>query len=450
MKSLRLLMLSLLSVSLIGSSTLGAGLAMADPAGAPPATDPASCPYRLLPAPPIDASEVPAPGQTTPAPLPVPKNPIGGEKLASCVDIQPDGSPPLPPEATATAWVLADLDTGEILAARDPHARHRPASTIKVLLAALAIQNLDLETVVTATQDDANAEGSSVGIGPGGEYTVHMLLRGLMMKSGNDAAHALAGQMGGVDATIEKMNALAAKLGAFDTRTASPSGLDGPGMATSAYDLALIFRDAMADPVFADLVSHGPIEFPGYPLTEQQIAHAQAIANERPQVLTEGGPTSSEPEPAPTMNDGFWVANDNSLLANYPGAIGGKTGFTDDAGQTYIGAAERDGRRLVVAQLQGTLIPVAPWEQAATLLDWGFALPRGQSVGTLVAPGEVDADGNFTAGDGDLSLSGAAADINADGEVDAGGSAVRYALIGVAGVLALALLLVAAKLRRRR
>ena len=423
------------------------------PVAAEPAPNVASCLYKSLPAPPIDESEVPAPGNTAPAPLPVPKHPVGGDRLKDCGLVQPQGSPPLPAEVTASAWVLADLDTGEVLAAQDPHGRHRPASTIKVLLAALAIQNLDLDTVVTATEDDAAAEGSSVGIGLGGQYTVHMLLRGLMMASGNDAAHALAGQLGGVEATVQKMNILAANLGALDTRAATPSGLDGPGMTTSAYDLALIFRDAMADPVFADLVSHDPIEFPGYPMTEDQIAMANAIANERPRVITAGNetpPTDPNPEPV-TENPGFWLGNDNALLANYPGAIGGKTGYTDDAGHTYIGAAERDGRRIVVTLLQGSLIPVSPWEQSAALLDYGFALPDNTSVGALVAPGEVDADGAYTQGDGNLSLAGpAGVDNYAAGRSDSGTSALRYGIVGITGILALALLLGAAKLKLTR
>ena len=454
MRSLRLLLMCLLSVSLFGVIPIGAAPAHADPIEAVPnpapgpAADP--CPYRSTPPPAIDASEVPAPGETTPAPVPVPRHVVGGGKLSACGTIQPEGSPPLPPELTSAAWILADLDTGEVLAAKDPHGRHRPASTIKVLLAALAIQHLDLDTVVTASADDAAAEGSSVGIGAGGQYTVHTLLRGLMMNSGNDAAHAIAGLLGGVDATVDKMNTLAATLGALDTRTASPSGLDGPGMSTSAYDLALIFRDAMADPVFADLVSHDPIEFPGYPMTDEEVSLATALANERPQVITVGSSNVQDVAAVPTAHPAFWVANDNPLLANYPGAIGGKTGFTDDAGQTIIGAAERDGRRLVVTLLQGSRDPVAPWEQAAELLDWGFALSEGTSVGALVAPGEVDAGGAFTQGDGDLSLAGAAGLANAGGSVDAGGAALRYGIIGIAGTLALALLLGAVKLTRRR
>ena len=80
------------------------------------------------------------------------------------------------------------------------------------------------------------------------------------------------------------------------------------------------------------------------------------------------------------------MENDNQLLHNYPGALGGKTGYTDDAGQTFVGAAERDGRRLVAVLMRGTRQPIAPWEQAAHLLDYGFATPPGTKVGALVDP----------------------------------------------------------------
>ena len=80
------------------------------------------------------------------------------------------------------------------------------------------------------------------------------------------------------------------------------------------------------------------------------------------------------------------MENDNQLLYNYPGAMGGKTGYTDDAGQTFVGAANHDGRRLVAVLMHGTRQPIAPWEQAAHLLDYGFATPPGTKVGTLVEP----------------------------------------------------------------
>ena len=83
---------------------------------------------------------------------------------------------------------------------------------------------------------------------------------------------------------------------------------------------------------------------------------------------------------------GYQLENDNQLLYNYPGALGGKTGYTDDAGQTFVGAANRDGRRLVAVLLRGTRQPIAPWEQAAHLLDYGFATPPGTKIGNLIDP----------------------------------------------------------------
>jgi D-alanyl-D-alanine carboxypeptidase (penicillin-binding protein 5/6) len=257
---------------------------------------------------------------------------------------------PLPPAGiSATSWLVADADSGEVLAARSPHARHRPASTIKLMTALLVAEQLPLNRVVVATQADADQEGSKAGLGPGGRYTVRQLLTGLLLVSGNDAAHALAVQLGGVAETVEQMNKLAAGLGALDTRAATPSGLDGPGMSTSAYDLALMFREVLNRPVLTELLGTRQARFPGF--------------GERP---------------------GFVLSNDNKLLRNYPGALGGKTGFTDDARHTQVDAAQRGGRRLIVILMRGEQRPVPMWEQAARLLNYGFALTPGRPVGQLV------------------------------------------------------------------
>ena len=214
------------------------------------------------------------------------------------------GTPPLPNDISAEAWLVADLDTGDVIAARDPHGRHRPASVIKVLVAMAAINELNLNKTVAGTPEDAAAEGTKVGVGPGGTYTVNQLLHGLLMHSGNDAAHALAMQLGGMPTAMQKLNGLAAKLGGRDTRAATPSGLDGPGMSTSAYDIGLFYRYAWQNPTFSSVVATRAFDFPG----------------------RDG-------------NSGYPVENDNQLLHNYPGALGGKTGYTDDAGQTFVGAA---------------------------------------------------------------------------------------------------------------
>ncbi len=347
--------------------------ALGQPPAPPPTTTPFAtpdtdaCPNASIPPPPVDLSEEPKPGETAPPALPVPDDPIGGDALAECGTVTPDGAPPLPADISATGWVLSDLDTGVVLAAKDPHGRYRPASTIKILLALVVLDELDLNEIVVATAEDAGIEGSAVGIGKGGVYTTLQLVQGLVMASGNDAAHALAGRLGGVEETVEKMNEMAASLGALDTRTASPSGLDGPGMSSSAYDLALFFRTAMLDPTFARLISTETVDFPGYPRD--------------PSI------------PGDVDKPGFLLANDNPLLFNYAGALGGKTGYTDDARQTFVGGATRDGRRLAVTLMMGEVVPIRPWEQAARLLDYGFALPAGSSVGELAEPG---ADGTVT------------------------------------------------------
>ncbi len=162
------------------------------------------------------------------------------------------GTPPVPGDISAESWLVADLDTGDVIAAKDPHARHRPASIIKVLVAMQALRDLPIHKVVAGTPDDAAAEGTKVGIGDGGHYSIRDILHGLLMHSGNDAAHALAMQMGGMDATLTKLNDLASKLGGRDTRVATPSGLDGPGMSTSAYDIGLFYRYAWQNPTFAE------------------------------------------------------------------------------------------------------------------------------------------------------------------------------------------------------
>ena len=342
------------------SALVAAGfLAMAAPLATPVAradptpglnAGPSGCPYQVNTPPAVDTSEVPQTG-APPLPLPVPATPVGGEALAGCGTITAPDTPMVPAEATSDAWLVADLDTGAVIAARDPHGRHRPASIIKVLTAMASLNELDPNAVVTGTQDDANAEGTRVGVGPDGHFTVNQLLHGLLMGSGNDAAHALAVQLGGIDVALHKINTLATRLGSRDTRVASPSGLDGPGMSTSAYDIALFYRYAWNNPAFADIVATRTFDFPGY-----------------------------------GDSPGYQLENDNRLLYNYPGALGGKTGYTDDAGQTFVGAATRDGRRLMAVLLHGTRQPIPPWQQAAQLLDYGFSVPHGTRIGTLVEP----------------------------------------------------------------
>ena len=263
--------------------------------------------------------------------------------------VQPVGSVPIP-DGPAQTWLVADLDSGQVLAARDENLRHPPASTIKVLLALVALDELNLDSTVVADAADSHVECSCVGVKAGNTYTARQLLDGLLLVSGNDAANTLAHMLGGVDATVAKMDAKAAALGAVNTHASTPSGLDGPGGSgwSTAHDLAVIFRAAMANPVFAQITAEPSAVFPG-------------------------------------DNGDHPIANRDELLMCYPGAIGGKTGFTDAARKTFVGAAARGGRRLVVAMMYGLVREGGPtyWDQAGSLLDWGFALNPQSGIGTL-------------------------------------------------------------------
>lgn len=307
------------------------------------------CANKSTPPPPVDTSEKPRPGEAAPQPLPVPAEAVGGPRMAECGLVLPKGALN-PPEGNVASWVLQDLETGDILAAKDPHARQRPASLIKALLALIVTTELPPRKVVVATKEDAEQECTCIGLVAGGQYTVDQLLHGLLMHSGNDAAHALATALGGVETALTKMNALAARIGATDTRAATPSGLDGPGMSSSAYDMSLIFHYAMKQPEFAQVIKTKNFEIPA----------------------TGGKPAIP-------------IYNDNKLLSSYPGFLGGKTGFTDDARHTYVGAAEQKGKRVAVVLLRAEQRPTRVSDLAAKLLDYGFALraDKAEPVGTI-------------------------------------------------------------------
>nr|WP_243707979.1 serine hydrolase [Micromonospora sp. KC606] len=287
---------------------------------------------------------------------------VGGATLATPGLVTPAGAA-APPPVTAASWLVADLDSGAVLGGCGPHEYATPASVQKLLLAAAMLPILDPQQVVTVTAADLDIEpgSSAVGLAEGGRYRVETLWLGLLLKSGNEAANALARLGGGPDGMpggIRAMNDHARHLGALRTHAVTPSGLDAPGQFTSAYDLALIARACFADPAF-----------------RRYDATLRAVV---------------PPQPA-LRQKAFEIQNDNQLLYRYRGALGGKTGFTDLARHTYVGAAERHGRRLVAALLGAEVTEQRAWQQGAALLDWGFALPRDASVGRLVRPGELTA-----------------------------------------------------------
>jgi D-alanyl-D-alanine carboxypeptidase (penicillin-binding protein 5/6) len=276
---------------------------------------------------------------------------VGGPALASTgLVLDAPGATALP-KLSAAAFLLADLDTGEVLAASNPHGRLRPASTLKVLTAVTVLPRLDPAAVYKARWEDANAEGSRVGIVPDATYTVHQLFQGLFLMSGNDAASALANAAGGHRATVARMNSMAKALGALDTSAHNPSGLDAPGQYTSAYDLALFARAGLARKDFRDYVTTIRAQFPG-----KMPKHGKSRKS-------------------------FAIYTQDRLLLNYHGAIGVKTGWTTKARGTFIGAATRKGHTLVATVLHTKF---ASWTESRALLAWGFAnIDKARPVGTL-------------------------------------------------------------------
>jgi D-alanyl-D-alanine carboxypeptidase (penicillin-binding protein 5/6) len=282
---------------------------------------------------------------------------VGGEDLDTRGLVVADDAPPLPEGLAANGWLVADVGTGDVLAARDPHGRYYPASTLKTLTLLTLAPLLDPATVVEGTVEDENIEGSRVGLVQGGRYPVALLFQALILQSGNDAAHALARTAGGVPVTVAAMNETAENIGAYDTVAGTPSGLDVAGQSSSPYDLALIFRALLADPATAAVLV-------------TPVADIPAVEGRSP---------------------GYQIQNQNPL-AGTPGNLGGKTGFTDAARHTFVTAAERNGRRLVVSVMDTENVPLRAADQAALLLDWGFAVPAGvDGVGTLVDSGELPA-----------------------------------------------------------
>jgi D-alanyl-D-alanine carboxypeptidase (penicillin-binding protein 5/6) len=253
------------------------------------------------------------------------------------------------PKVPASAYVIADANTGQVLAARDPHGQFAPASTLKVLTAITMIPRLNPDAMVLATRRAASVVPNVVGLVPGRRYEVSDLFRALLLISANDAAVALTQAAGSFTAGMSLINAEAHHLQAYDVVAKEPNGLPAAGQVVSAYDEALIARQALATPAFMHYDSTLAARF------EVKPRH--------------------------------WVTlvNQNYLLTQYRGGIGGKIGWTVKSAATYIGMARRNGVTLIVTVLHCT--PLAEITSGERLLNWGFAMAgRVKPVGTLVPP----------------------------------------------------------------
>jgi len=277
------------------------------------------------------------------------------------------GAPVLPKGLTGRSWIVADAESGQVLAAHNAHWRLPPASTLKMLFADTLLPRLQprTRTYTVRPEDLADlGEGSSlVGVKENLTYTVHDLWLGVFLRSGNDAVHALAAMYGGVPRTVTDMQAHAEELQALDTRVISPDGYDAPKQVSSAYDLTLFARSGLQKADFREYCSTAEAEFPG----------AKKKNGDR---------------------ETFAIQNTNRLLTGadgvepYQGIAGVKNGYTTHAGNTFTGVAERDGRVLLVTVMNPSSGERhAVYKEAASLLDWGFeARTKVTPVGELVPP----------------------------------------------------------------
>jgi len=250
----------------------------------------------------------------------------------------PTGTPPqlvttVPaPAHESSAAVVIDEASGAILYDLDSRTAYAPASLTKIATAILAVEGADLDAWVQNSVDSRNMPGSSLmGLLPGDCLQLRDLVYGLMLRSGNDAALAIGRhQAGSDDAFIDQMNTLLSRLGLSDSHFMNPHGLDQDGHLVSAYDLAMLTRYGMQIPQFAEMVQS----------------------------------TSWTARGSRT----FWMNNINGFLSRYNGADGVKTGYTEDAGRTFVGSATRDGHRVIVVLLDSP----DRYGEAGDLLDWVF------------------------------------------------------------------------------
>src|SRR5215207_4497534 len=301
----------------------GSGLAAPPPAVAPrPAAavqGPAVAPRGSAVAPRGSAAALPGAGS---APQGTQVAPVAGQAAVA------------PPRVVARAAILADEATGQVLFERNAGVGRAMASTTKVMTALLTLERLDEDRVVVIGAGPPEVGEESLRLKKGERLTIRQLLLGLLVKSANDAAVALAEAVDGSEAAfVRRMNRKAAALRLTATHYVTPYGLDRPGHQTSARDLARLWEVAMRRADFRTLVATRAARLPGGPLSLRRF------------VTT------------------------NQLLGTYRWVVGGKTGFTNRAGRCLVASASRGGRRLV-AVVMGT--PNA-FADVRALFEYGFS-----------------------------------------------------------------------------
>lgn len=254
----------------------------------------------------------------------------GGPSAALEADIQA-------PSVSASSAILVDAGSARVLYEKDARQPRLIASITKLMTALVALETKqNLDELVTVQPEWAGAEGSSIYLKAGETVTLETLLYGMLLRSGNDAALAVAGHCAGsVEDFVEQMNEKAQALGMKDSHFANPNGLNAEGHYSSAYDMALLARACLENDTLREIVATKSI----------------------------------------TLGDRTFT-NHNKLLWRYEGCIGLKTGYTEKAGRTLVSAAERDGLTLICV----TLNAPNDWADHAALLDYGFARYEGRTV----------------------------------------------------------------------
>jgi serine-type D-Ala-D-Ala carboxypeptidase (penicillin-binding protein 5/6) len=305
---------------------------------------------------------------TRPAPRPASERPaaVAHRLRASAarprpaeVRTRPPAGPPLevvgaPQGVKAKGALLADVATGQVLWGRGPDMERPMASVTKVMTALVVLDSGNLGREIQVPRAAFNYAwkygGETAGLHPGDELTVQELLEALLLPSGADAAYTLANTYGpGLNAFIARMNATAARMGMTHTRFTSPDGLPYP-TETSTYstpsDLLTLGLAAMRFPVFRSIVDQQFYRLPKGP------GHHQ-----------------------------YWWDNTNDLVGSYQGAVGIKTGYTDDAGHCLLFEAVRNGRALIGVVLDSPATgPAAGAQDAARMLNWGFSLRQARTA----------------------------------------------------------------------
>ncbi len=236
---------------------------------------------------------------------------------------------------SASGAVLIEAESGRILYQKDANKRRPMASTTKIMTALVALEHGDLDAPIRIPAEAVGIEGSSLYLVENEVLTLRELLYGLMLRSANDAAAAIAVAIAGsVFDFSEMMNEKAEEMGLTNTHFDNPHGLDSEEHYTTAYELALITAEALKNEVFREIVS-----------TYKKL-------------LPQGG-----------VPDRRLVVNHNRLLRTYDGCIGVKTGFTKKDGRCLVSAAERDGITLIAV----TLNAPNDWNDHKKMLDSGFS-----------------------------------------------------------------------------